>query len=64
MSIPYYSEKGWLYEIEASHYVWEFDYSMNVEQPISQPQRPSPVNTFRNQEWRTHVKVLKSNTPR
>ena len=48
---------------EASHYVWEFDYSMNVEQPISQPQRPSPVNTFRNQEWRTHVKVLKSNTP-
>ena len=40
-----YPKKGWLYEIEDSHYGWDFAYSINVEQDQESPtQRPSPVN--------------------
>ena len=41
-----YPKKGWLYEIEDSHYGWDFAYSINVEQDKVIPQRPSPVNTL------------------
>ena len=41
-----YPKKGWFYEIEDSHYGWDFAYSINVEQDKVIPQRPSPVNTL------------------